>query len=449
MDVQPLAISIGLPGQRKTRTIPRSSSRTAPIDPGGGDAATIASRRPWLFAYTALWIVAGLTALAWTTLRIPISPTIDPNLNGSAVAGPSGGLLLWIAFGMIGSLRTLPAPGGHAVWTFHFPFVAAAMVLGGPTAGAWVAFVSTIERRELDSVPWYGTLANHAVMALAAVLGGVTFEALHGQLQTIPLTPGGANAIAVAGAILILVAVLTLTTAGTIVLREGQSAGSTVEVIIGSVGRTTVAEIVLAWLFAITYVAVGWWVPLALALITLAFWPVDTEGPDGLTGLPRLRRFEDFLDGAIDRTRLGLARGGVLVAIDLDGFGGINRNPLQGHAIGDEVLAEIGHRLRSQTRTGDAVARPGGDEFGGYFAGAFDPESAIRLGERLHAAIKRPVVTSAGIVEVGASIGLVIVVPGPDLPAKAALLDRADKKMQHIKRGGGGVGLYEPGVDPD
>jgi diguanylate cyclase (GGDEF)-like protein len=210
-----------------------------------------------------------------------------------------------------------------------------------------------------------------------------------------------------------------------------------------------VAEIVLAWVFAITYVAVGWWVPLALALITLAFWPVDAEGPDSLTGLPRRQRFEDFLDGAIDRTRLGLARGGVLVAIDLDKFGPINKDPLLGPAIGDEVLAEIGHRLRSQTRTGDAVARPGGDEFAGYFAGEFDQESAIRLGERLHKAIKRPVVTTAGIIEVGASIGLVIVVPGPDLPAKAQLLDRADKKMQRVKRGGGGVGLYEPGVDPD
>ncbi len=194
MDVQPLAISIGLPGQRKTRTIQRSASRAAPVDGGGGDAATIASRRTWLVAYTAISIVAGLTALGWTTtLRIPISPTIDPNMDGSAIAGPSGGMLLWIAFGMIGSLRILPAPGGHAVWTFHFPFVAAAMVLGGPTAGAWVAFVSTIERRELDSVPWYGALANHAVMALAAVMGGLTVEALQGSLQITTLTPGVAN----------------------------------------------------------------------------------------------------------------------------------------------------------------------------------------------------------------------------------------------------------------
>jgi diguanylate cyclase (GGDEF)-like protein len=443
MDVQPLAISIGLPGLRTTRTISRSSPRTAPADPGGGDAATIASRRPWLLAYTAILIAAGLTALAWTTLRIPINPAIDPDMNGSALAGPSGGLLLWIAFGMIGSLRVLPAPGGHGVWTFHFPFVAAAMVLGGPTAGAWVAFVSTIERREIDSVPWYGALANHAVMALAAVIGGLTFEALNGQLIGTQLTAGVANLIAVVGATIVVAAVLTLTTTGTIVLREGQTAGA-LEIILGSLSRVTVAEIVLAWVFTVAYAAVGWWAPLALALITLSLWPVDTEGPDPLAGLPRLRRFERFLEGAIGRTRRGLARGGVLVAIDLDHFGPINKDPRLGQAIGDEVLAEIGRRLRSQTRTGDAVARPGGDEFGGFFAGTFDAEAAIHLGERLLKEIKRPIVTSAGIVEVGASIGLVIVLPGPHLPENAILMKQADVTMQAIKRGGGGVRLYDP-----
>ena len=62
------------------------------------------------------------------------------------------------------------------------------------------------------------------------------------------------------------------------------------------------------------------------------------------------------------------------------------------------------------------MARPEGDEFGGFFAGTFDPESAVRLGERLLAEIKRPVVTSAGILEVGASIGLVMVCRHPTCP---------------------------------
>ena len=114
MDVQPLAISIGLPGQRKTRTKPalavasradRSRWRRRGDD---RQPSSVAAR-----LHRPISIIAGLTALAWTTLRVPISPTIDPNLNGTALAGPSGGMLLWIAYGMIGSLRILPAPGGH------------------------------------------------------------------------------------------------------------------------------------------------------------------------------------------------------------------------------------------------------------------------------------------------------------------------------------------------
>jgi diguanylate cyclase (GGDEF)-like protein len=448
MDVQAIAISNGFPGRRKTREKPEPLARAAPNDSGGGDAAAIASRRPWLLAYTTVSIIAGLTALAWTTLRIPISPAIDPNLSGTALSGPSGGMLLWIAYGMIGSLRVLPAPGGHSVWTFHFPFVAAAMVLGGPTAGAWVAFISTIERRELEQVPWYGALANHSVMAFAAVVGGLTSQVLNGFLLTTSVSVGVAGLVALAGGTIVLAAILIMGTAGTVMLREGLSAGSFGEIVIGSIGRLTIGEVVLAWVFTISYTAVGWWAPMALALVTLMLWPVGTEGPDALTHLPRLQRFEGFLDGAIGRTRLGLARGGVLVAIDLDHFGQINKDPKYGQEIGDEVLAQIGGRLRSTARTGDAMARRGGDEFVGFFAGSFDPGSATRLGKRLEDAIRQPVVASVGIHEVGASIGLVIVVPGPDLPDNATLMRAADKTMQAVKRDGGGVRLFDADSHP-
>src|SRR3954451_6529712 len=196
MDVQPFAVSFGIPGEPEARTMPRAPSRAAPVDSGGGNDATIADRRPMLLAYTAASIIAGLTALAWTTLRIPISPAIDPRMDGSALAGPSGGLLLWICFGMIGSLRVLPAPGGHAVWTFHFPFVAAAMVLGGPTAGAWVAFISTIVSRGRGSVPCDGTPANHSEWALAAVIGGLPVEKGNGDTQITPMSVWSGNLIA-------------------------------------------------------------------------------------------------------------------------------------------------------------------------------------------------------------------------------------------------------------
>ena len=371
-------------------------------------------------------------------------------MDGSAIAGPSGGMLLWIAFGMIGSLRVLPAPGGHGVWTFHFPFVAAAMVLGGPTAGAWVAFVSTIERRELDSVPWYGALANHAVMALAAVIGGLTVEGLQGSLQITTLTPGVANLIAIVGGTLVLVALLTVTTAVTIVLREGQAAGNPFDVMIGQVGRITVAEIVLAWLFTVAYTAVGWWAPIVIALITLAFWPGDVEGPDTVDGpgegrtvrcVPEWRCQPDApwcrsgRRARIDRPRP--------IRPDQQG----SRTRLRDRKRGprrDGTIA-FGPRPEPATRSRARAATSSGSTSPALSI----PESAIRIGQRLLDAIERPVATTAAVVDVSASIGLVIVELRRDLPDGAILKHRADITMQTQKAAGGGVRLYEPGVDPD
>lgn len=447
MDVQVLEMSNGLhdlpgiPGIRRPEAPP--SQPAAPRDAGPHVAAR---RRPSLRTYTAVSIIAGLGALIWTTQAVPILSDIDPHLGGTALGGSDGGMLLWIAFGLIGSLRVLPVPGSTAVWTFHFPFIAAAMVLGGPTAGAWVGFLSTFERRELESQPWYGVLANHSVMAFAAVVGGLVNIVVHGALASLQVEPKLVDLGAVATGTVTLALVANALAAGTVILRQGLPPSSLVEILFRTLGRMTLAEIVLAWVFTFAFLSIGWWAPLALAGAVLVIWPVG-DGPDPLTGLLRLAAFQRSLDGMIGRGR-GLGTGGALLMIDLDGFGQINKDPKRGFAIGNEALAEIGRRLRGQMRLTDLAARLGGDEFAMFFPGNFDAATAIRLAERVLAAIRRPMLTSVGVLELGASIGVVMVSTQSGVPDVDKLMHSADSTMQVQKKRGGGVALHEPAENP-
>ncbi len=437
MDVHSLELSAGFPAPGRSRIPRRRDGDARPVqqpDPGqGAGARSVVSARTLLLAYTGASIVLGLTALVWTTLTVPLLPNIDPGLAGTSLAGPEGGLLLWIAFGLVGSLRVLPIPGSSAVWTFHFPFIAAAMVLGGPTAGAWVAFLATLERRELESQPWYGTLANHAVMALGAVAGGLTVLVVRGALASVNIDQAAAGVIAIASGTLVLAITANGIAAGTIILREQLAPMALVDILVRSFGRVTLAEIGLACVFSIAYVAVGWWAPAALAIVVVFVWPGEGfEGIDPLMGLPRARQFQRDFEAGVARSRRGIAPGGMLLMIDLDGFGVLNKE--HGMQVGDEVLAQIGERLRAAVRTTDLVGRLGGDELAMVFRGEFDSATATRLAEGLEQAIRQPIGTSAGTVAVGVSIGALVYRSDPATPPAKTLMDWADREMQIQKR---------------
>ena len=81
---------------------------------------------------------------------------------------------------------------------------------------------------------------------------------------------------------------------------------------------------------------------------------------DSLTGLPNRALYLDRLTGALAR----LERNGGLVCViylDIDGFKIINDT--YGHDGGDEILVELGRRLRRVLRPTDTLGRFGGDEF--------------------------------------------------------------------------------------
>ena len=417
----------------------------------GGSGGTLAVRRRGLLAYTGASIVLGLGLLAWTTATIPVAGPIDPHLPGTAVDGTGGGVLLWIMFGLLGSLRVLRAPAGGGFLTFHLPFIGAAMVLGGPTAGAWVAFLATIERREIESQPWYGMLANHAVMVTGAVAGGLTTSVLLRMLDA-TAHPGGPALVATMIGTLVLTALTTGMAAVTVVLRDDLSPRAFGELLVAQFGRITALEVGLAWVLSLAYLEAGWWTPLAIGTFVLVAWDNHPmPAPDALTGLQRPEGFARRMEAGVGRMRRGLTPGATLLSLDLDDFKTVNDR--FGHAVGDEVLAEVGARLRAEARRpGDLAGRLGGDEFALFLPGLRDADAAMRRGGEVRASLTAPIHTSVGEVTLGVSIGVLAMDSWGGVPSYGTMLRHADQATYQAKRAGGGTHLFdanEPGPFED
>lgn len=82
---------------------------------------------------------------------------------------------------------------------------------------------------------------------------------------------------------------------------------------------------------------------------------------DILTGLPNQTLFRDRLSQACLSRRRRRAHDVVLVLLDINLFKDVNE--ALGHAAGDQVLVEVGRRIKNALRDSDTVARLGGDEF--------------------------------------------------------------------------------------
>lgn len=404
-------------------------------------------RRVSLFAYTGASIAAGLVLLAWTTAVVPIRGAIDPRLGGTVLGGPLGGAVLWVMFGFLGSLRVLRAPGGAGFLTFHLPFIGAALVLGGPTAGAWVAFVSTLERREIEQLPWYGALANHAVFVIAAVAGGLVAGAVE-VLARGAMSPGTATALAAVAGTLVLTVISTGMAAVTVMIRDELSIQAYGEILKGQFGRMNLLEVAIAWTLVVAFVEIGWWAPPVIgALILLAWDNHPMPAPDPLTGLAGLDGFNRRLDDGLGRVRRGLIPGATLFGIDLDSFKAVNTR--YGHEVGNEVLEQVGARLLAQARRPlDVAGRRGGDEFALFLPGLADPEVAMRRAGELVSEVAAPISTTVGPISIGVSVGVVVLTATGRTPTTGTILRHADAAMYLAKRGGGGTHLFDP-TEPD
>jgi predicted signal transduction protein with EAL and GGDEF domain len=99
--------------------------------------------------------------------------------------------------------------------------------------------------------------------------------------------------------------------------------------------------------------------------------------------------------------------------------------------VGDAVLVEVGHRLRTNLRPGDLAARLGGDEFAVLMWAR--PAEARPVAERLLAVLSRPYEQPTGTVFMSASIGLAGCATADDVPS---LLRNADLALRYAKQRG-------------
>jgi diguanylate cyclase (GGDEF)-like protein/PAS domain S-box-containing protein len=161
---------------------------------------------------------------------------------------------------------------------------------------------------------------------------------------------------------------------------------------------------------------------------------------DGLTDLANRQYFHERLGLAVERTRLDAAERFAVLFLDLDRFKMVNDS--LGHLAGNELLCEVSRRLVACVRPSDLVARLGGDEFALLLEALHDPETGLRLADRVLHSLSQPILINGTEVVPGASVGITF----SDLGYRTVdeVLRDADLAMYEAKAGGRGrVALFD------
>jgi diguanylate cyclase (GGDEF)-like protein len=195
--------------------------------------------------------------------------------------------------------------------------------------------------------------------------------------------------------------------------------------------------------------AVSAWLAIACVLAGIAriavtfrevrsFHEVEQQArTDELTGLANRRALLER--GARIVAAAGVRRPAALLLMDLDGFKEVNDS--LGHSAGDDLLRQVGPRLRAALRADDVLARLGGDEFAVLLPDT-GLDEAEALAHRLRELLLREFTVDSIRLHVGVSIG-VSTTPVP-AASMQELLRCADIAMYTAKRAREGVHVAVP-----
>jgi diguanylate cyclase (GGDEF)-like protein len=148
-----------------------------------------------------------------------------------------------------------------------------------------------------------------------------------------------------------------------------------------------------------------------------------------LTGLPNRLLFYDRLSQALsqaERTSKHLA----VLFIDLDHFKHVNDT--LGHPMGDLLLQEVAQGIQNCLRSGDTVARQGGDEFTVILTNVSNPQDVEIVGQKILQVLSKPVRLQDQEVRVTCSIGASLFPRnGENIDI---LIQKADTAVYHAKQ---------------
>ncbi|MEK6638217.1 MAG: EAL domain-containing protein [Pseudomonadota bacterium] len=163
---------------------------------------------------------------------------------------------------------------------------------------------------------------------------------------------------------------------------------------------------------------------------------VHLADSDSLTQLANRRLFFSELN----RRLVGAAPLGARVTIgvlDLDGFKGVN--DAYGHRAGDQVLIEVGRRLRMFGTDFSCIARLGGDEFGVILTRERSDAELRTIGLALCMALREPYNIIETQVQLGGSVGFASAPNAADTSEK--LYECADYALYYAKNHARGTAI--------